>query len=428
MINKRQYIRNPLDKPQELSLIIIPFEKLEKANISARAVDVCDGGVGIYTDSALDPGFVVIRNGGVDFKSGVLLWSKALNDKTYRAGIQYIPLQRKNAVPVLNNHPTDTSTPILVDPEIERTHQLATAVFMHTTRGIMVTDANDMIQSVNDAFVKITGYSAAEIIGKSPLLFSSGVQDDAFHVQMQRILQETGVWTGIYWNRRKNGEIYPQETTINAIRNDLGEIVQYCSIFSDITEQYHAEEKLRLLSSTDGLTNLANRRSFDEAAEMEWRRARRLGYSLTIIMADIDNFKKYNDTYGHLEGDECLRRVAETFKSTLHRAGDLAARYGGEEFSLLMPTTKESEALKVAEDIRQRVEALRIRHPLNKPYGVVTISMGIAAVVPRNDMTPKDLIAMADKALYEAKELGRNRVRCALEPPLSSISRKPGRA
>lgn len=417
MINNRQYIRNPLDKPKAISLIIIPFEKLEKIDISAQAVDVSDGGVGICTDRALDSGFVVIRNGGEDFKSGVLLWSKALSEKTYRAGIQYIPLHGKNSVHILNNNPTDTSAPILVDPETERTHQLATAVFMHTTRGIMVTDANGTVQSVNDAFVKITGYGAAETIGKNPLLFTSGVQDHTFPVQMRRILQKTGVWTGMYWNRRKNGEIYPQETTISAIRNDQGDIVQYCSIFSDITEKYHAEEKLRLLSSTDGLTNLANRRAFDKALEMEWRRARRLGYSLTIIMADIDNFKKYNDTFGHLEGDECLRRVGETLIRKLHRAGDLAARYGGEEFTLLMPMTKEGEATKIAEDIRQRVEALKILHPLNAPYGVVTISMGVAAVVPRNDMIPKDLIAMADKALYKAKEQGKNRVSCALEQP-----------
>lgn len=415
MIDQRQYIRNLLDKPREFSLIIIPFDKLEKISVSARAIEVGGGGMGIQTDRALDPGFVVIRNGMGDFKSGVLLWSKAINDRTYRAGIQYIPLPRKNIGTVLHDHPTNTSTPILVDPETERTHQLATAVFMNTTRGIMVTDANGVIQSVNDAFVKITGYSAAEIVGKTPPLFTSGLKDDDLPVQMQRSLEETGVWTGIYWNRRKTGEIYPQETTINAIRNDQGQIVQFCSIFSDITEQHQAEEKLRLLSSTDGLTNLANRRTFDDAAETEWRRARRLGYSLTIIMADIDNFKKYNDTYGHLEGDECLKRVAETLKNVLHRAGDLAARYGGEEFTLLMPMTKESEASKIAEDIRQRIEALRIPHQLNTPYGVVTVSMGVAAVVPRNDMTLKDLIAMADKALYEAKDMGKNCVKCASE-------------
>jgi diguanylate cyclase (GGDEF)-like protein len=240
---------------------------------------------------------------------------------------------------------------------------------------------------------------------------------------MQYVLREKGVWSGIYWNRRKNGEVYPQETTINAIKNDVGKIIQYCSIFSDVTEHYQAEERLRLLSSTDGLTNLANRRSFDESMEMEWRRARRFGYSLAVIMADIDNFKKYNDTYGHLEGDECLRMVGGALKRAVHRAGDLAARYGGEEFVLLMPMTVEREALKIADDLRQHIEALKIRHPHIAPYNVVTISMGVAALVPHADMFQNDLIDMADKALYRAKESGKNCVTC-LEPE-RSVAGKP---
>jgi diguanylate cyclase (GGDEF)-like protein len=246
------------------------------------------------------------------------------------------------------------------------------------------------------------------------------VQDDAFHAEMQKVLREKGMWTGIYWSRRKNGEIYPQEITINAIRNELGEIVQYCSIFSDITEHFHEEEKLRLLSSTDGLTGLTNRRVFDEALETEWRRARRLGYTLTIIMADIDNFKKYNDTFGHVEGDECLRMVARTLKSGLHRAGDMAARYGGEEFTLLLPMAKEGQAAKIADDMRARVAALKISHQRNGPTGVVTISMGVASLVPVGDLTSRDLLTMADRALYRAKELGRNRVSCASEVQVGS--------
>jgi diguanylate cyclase (GGDEF)-like protein/PAS domain S-box-containing protein len=399
-------------------LIVIPFEKLEKLNITAQAVDVSEGGVGINTDRALDPGFVVLRNGVGTYNNGVILWSKSLNDRTYRAGIQYVPLNEKNTPSGSRHEPADASIPALSDPETERTHRLATAVFMHTTRGIMVADAAGRVQSVNNAFVKITGFGAAETLGKNLPLFKTDVQNDAFHAHMQYVLRAKGAWSGIYWNRRKNGEVYPQETTINAIKNDVGEIVQYCSIFSDVTEHYQAEERLRLLSSTDGLTNLANRRSFDESMETEWRRARRFGYSLAIIMADIDNFKKYNDTYGHVEGDGCLKMVGGAVKHAIHRAGDLAARYGGEEFVILMPMTVEREALKIAESIREHINGLQIPHLRNDAYRHVTISLGVAALIPQHNMKSHDLIAMADKALYRAKESGKNCVVC-LEPDKS---------
>jgi diguanylate cyclase (GGDEF)-like protein/PAS domain S-box-containing protein len=423
MINLRQHVRNLLDAPRKLSLIVIPFKKLEKLNITAQAVDVSEGGMGINTDRALDPGFVVLRNGVGTFNNGVLLWSKSLNDRTYRAGIQYVPLIEKYTPSGSKHGPTDAPIPALSDPETERMNRFATAVFMHTTRGIMVADADGRVQSVNDAFVKITGYGAAETIGKDLPIFKTDVQNDAFHAHMQYLLRQKGVWSGIYWNRRKNGEVYPQETTINAIKNDAGKIVQYCSIFSDVTEHYQAEERLRLLSTTDGLTNLANRRSFDESMKMEWRRARRFGYSLAVIMVDIDNFKKYNDTYGHLEGDKCLKMVGGALKHAVHRAGDLAARYGGEEFVLLMPMTVEREALKIADDLRQHIEALKIPHQCNAPYNVVTISMGVAALVPLADMFQNDLIDMADKALYRAKESGKNCVTCLEDE--KSVTGKP---
>jgi PAS domain S-box-containing protein len=219
----------------------------------------------------------------------------------------------------------------------ESSQRLAAAVFASTTEGIVVTDAKGAIQSVNKAFEQITGYNETEAIGKTPNILKSGLQDAEFYARMWKTLRETGTWRGSFWNRRKNGEIYPQETAINAIKNERGEVVQYCGIFSDVTDRHKLEESLRLLSSTDGLTGLANRRSFDETIEREWRRAQRAGYPLALIMADIDDFKKFNDAYGHLEGDECLKKIATSFKNAVRRAGDLAARYGGEEFVLLLP-------------------------------------------------------------------------------------------
>jgi diguanylate cyclase (GGDEF)-like protein len=226
---------------------------------------------------------------------------------------------------------------------------------------------------------------------------------------MWQTLQETGTWKGNFWNRRKNGEVYPQSTTINAIRNDRGEITQYCGIFSDVTEQMKLEATLRMLSSTDGLTGLANRRTFDDTMQREWRRAQRGNYPMAVIIADIDHFKKFNDTYGHLAGDECLKKVATALKNAVRRAGDLAARYGGEEFVLLMPMTTVSEATQIAEDIRTSVESMKIRHEKSGVNDFVTLSLGAAALVPQQGMSAEDLIKEADKAMYQAKEMGRNR-------------------
>jgi diguanylate cyclase (GGDEF)-like protein/PAS domain S-box-containing protein len=297
----------------------------------------------------------------------------------------------------------------------ESTQRLAAAVFANTTEGIVVTDVKGTIQSVNEAFVQITGYDEAEALGKTPRILKSGLQDAAFYAWMWKTLLETGMWKGNFWNRRKNGELYPQETTINAIRNDHGEIVLYCGIFRDVTEQYKLEETLRTLSSTDGLTGLANRRSFDESIASEWRRAQRVGYSLAVIMADIDDFKNFNDTYGHLAGDECLKKVALAFKTAVRRAGDLAARFGGEEFVLLMPMTRANEAAQIAEEIRLRIEALKMTPKANDTSVFVTISMGVAAADPKQEVSAEGLITMADQALYRAKREGKNCVRSAGE-------------
>ena len=173
-----------------------------------------------------------------------------------------------------------------------------------------------------------------------------------------------------------------------------------------------ANERLALLSRQDPLTGLANRRRFDEHFETQWRLLARSGEPMALIMADIDHFKKYNDTYGHPAGDECLRRIADLLGAAAKRAGDLASRYGGEEFALVLSGTGASDAEAIAESLRAEVMALAIRHE-GSPQGVVTLSLGVASVVPSDPTGWMGLLIASDHALYQAKEGGRNQVRLA---------------
>ena len=171
-----------------------------------------------------------------------------------------------------------------------------------------------------------------------------------------------------------------------------------------------ANEHLSRLSFVDSLTGLANRRRFDEALEEEWRRARRMQAPLSILIADIDYFKPYNDMLGHLQGDRSLAAVAAVFAGAAGRAGDLAARYGGEEFVVLLPGPDEAAARQVAEAMRAGCEALALPHPASPTGPVITLSLGVASCVPTDDASADDLMARADVALYRAKLEGRNRV------------------
>ncbi len=187
-----------------------------------------------------------------------------------------------------------------------------------------------------------------------------------------------------------------------------------------MAELREANAQLESLSFLDSLTGIANRRRFDEVLGTEWRRAVRQGTSLALILCDIDAFKPYNDGYGHQRGDECLRTVAQTLAEYPHRAGDLIARYGGEEFAVVLPNTDIRGAEVVAEKLRSSVEALQLPHDCS-PYGPnVTLSLGVAALMPRQKDNLEIFVDQADRALYEAKHAGRNCVRsyAATLPPL----------
>ncbi len=186
------------------------------------------------------------------------------------------------------------------------------------------------------------------------------------------------------------------------------------------------EDKNRLLerlSALDTLTGIANRRRFDDVLRQEWKRAARDGSFLSLLFCDIDQFKLFNDTYGHQAGDDCLVRVAQAMEDTLHRPADLASRYGGEEFVGLLVDTDPEGARLLAERVRARVEALDIEHASSEVSDVLTVSLGAATTVPETGMRSEDLVRLADKALYAAKQAGRNRVALA-----DTLTPEPSRA
>ena len=158
------------------------------------------------------------------------------------------------------------------------------------------------------------------------------------------------------------------------------------------------------------MTGIPNRRSFSDRILTEFNRSQRDKYPLSVIMGDIDNFKSYNDTYGHKGGDECLKKVANAIETTLERPGDFCARYGGEEFVIILPNTRREGAMFVAEEIRANIEKMKIPHENSSPLGVVSISLGVATTEADASISHEELLKQSDKALYSAKEKGRNRV------------------
>ncbi len=201
-------------------------------------------------------------------------------------------------------------------------------------------------------------------------------------------------------------------------RSSRREFLQKLLIHRKNQQLKKLNSRLKDLAEVDPMTGIANRRSFDQVLDEEWRRARRRGYNLAMLMCDIDYFKPYNDSFGHQQGDQCIKQVAQSMKHMVHRPGDLVARYGGEEFAVVLPALDREEAANIARVICQGVRDLRIPHPMSLANEFVTISVGVAAVVPNEHLEAADLVGFADEALYHAKKNGRNRVQ-VYHPDLS---------
>ena len=288
--------------------------------------------------------------------------------------------------------------------EVEKELRLAAAVFEETSEGIFVTDVKNRLQIVNQAFMNITGYSEEDVRGKDPSILSSGRHDSAFYKQMWHSLQTEGRWKGEIWNRRKNGEIYPQWLSITAIRDSSDNHTGFVAIFSDITQRKQYEEQIWRQAHFDTLTGLPNRSLFIDRLSQEVAHAHRNHSRLVLMFIDIDHFKWVNDSLGHAAGDRLLQEGAKRILKCV-RASDTVARLGGDEFTVILPQANERGIERIARKILDLLVQPFALTPGQETH--VSGSIGIA-VYPNNGKDTEELIKNADTAMYRAKAAGRN--------------------
>ena len=298
----------------------------------------------------------------------------------------------------------------VIEDIIQRKHaedrlRQAAAVFKSTAEGVIITDLDGTIIDVNQAFNDITGYIREEVLGQNPRVLKSGRHDTAFYRDMWRDLISRGEWHGEIWNRRKNGNIYPELLTISTVRDELDEPVGYVGVFTDITSDKQTQHQLRHMAYHDPLTDLPNRRFFNTRLSQSIVGAARRKTALAVVFVDLDHFKYINDSMGHEVGDELLIQLARRLRKTI-RASDALARISGDEFVLLVEDIKNDKDASVI--VRKLINELKEPYELRGQRVRVTCSIGIS-LYPQDGNDAAELLRNADTAMYRAKEEGRNR-------------------
>jgi diguanylate cyclase (GGDEF)-like protein/PAS domain S-box-containing protein len=282
---------------------------------------------------------------------------------------------------------------------------------------ILITDFDGRMNYVSPAAKSMWGWEADELARMRSLDLVDAEDRAKFAAVLREMRSGPEGATVEHRARTRGGESIWVESSLRAIRDPVTRVATgVLEIVRDISERKQTEKELEAayrtveaLAVEDALTGLANRRRLDECLTSEWRRGLRDRRPLSFLLADVDHFKSYNDTYGHVRGDGCLKQIAEAAQEVVARPGDLAARYGGEEFGIVLPDTDAAGARDIAGLICAALRRRALEHQSN-PEGIVTISIGCATLVPNHDQSSGDLVEMADKALYDAKNGGRNRV------------------
>ncbi|OAI07930.1 diguanylate cyclase [Methylomonas methanica] len=288
-----------------------------------------------------------------------------------------------------------------------RDHLLVSALET-VEHGVVITDVNANIEWANKAFETLTGFSRHEAIGMRPNeLVKSGKQDPTFYQNLWDTILSGNTWRGEIVNRRKNGELYDEELVISPVKDQQGCIRHFVGVKQDVSERKRIQTELWELATTDGLTGFLNRRHFMARLENEFARVQRNNHRVAVLMLDLDHFKQINDGYGHPTGDAMLQHFAGIIRAELRKI-DVVGRIGGEEFAIFMPETDAEPAIIIAERLRNVLADTPL--VIDKHTISITVSIGIA-LMHADSGTADCVLTKADKALYTAKENGRNSVR-----------------
>jgi diguanylate cyclase (GGDEF)-like protein/PAS domain S-box-containing protein len=281
----------------------------------------------------------------------------------------------------------------------------AASVFTHANEGIMITDATATIIEVNETFSRITGYSSEDVLGENPKMLQSGRHSAEFYAEMWTTIKAHGHWHGEIWNRRKNGEIYPEMLTISAVIDRAGLVQYYVSLSTDITPMKAYQGQLERIAHYDSLTNLPNRVLLADRLGQAMVQCQRRHQSVAVAFMDLDGFKAVNDNYGHNVGDELLIAVSQRMKEAL-REGDTLARIGGDEFISVMVDLEKAEDSKPV--LKRLLKAAASPVSVNNVVMQVSASIGVT-LYPQDGVDAEQLMRHADQAMYIAKQAGKNR-------------------